>query len=164
VKTFVFLPTTIFFSVGVVLKVGRKKFSRTVLVSSGDSVDSASSRFECQMTGKHLTLDLLDCSRVDLLNDPNHLRGLLLKVVDLAGMNRLIDPVIAPGADYDPGFSGIVLIETSHVSCHTWPEKRRAAFDLYSCKGFDDKRVFDFIRSEYGAGTVLSNLMVRMGN
>jgi S-adenosylmethionine decarboxylase len=29
--------------------------------------------------------------------------------------------------------SGVVVISESHISTHTWPEKRYAALDIYTC-------------------------------
>lgn len=36
--------------------------------------------------------------------------------------------------EFNPfGISGVVVISTSHLSIHTWPEYRYAAMDIFSC-------------------------------
>ena len=36
------------------------------------------------------------------------------------------------------GVSGVVVIEESHLSIHTWPESRYAAMDFYTCGDHTD--------------------------
>ena len=31
------------------------------------------------------------------------------------------------------GISGVAVLSESHISCHTWPEKGFAAFDVFMC-------------------------------
>jgi S-adenosylmethionine decarboxylase len=38
---------------------------------------------------------------------------------------------VFPGAG---GVTGLLLLEESHLSCHTFPEQSFAAFDLYCCR------------------------------
>ncbi|MCS7181198.1 MAG: adenosylmethionine decarboxylase, partial [bacterium] len=44
------------------------------------------------------------------------------------------------------GVSGFALISESHISIHTWPEKKYAGIDIYTCgnKTFPEKAA-DFI-------------------
>ena len=47
------------------------------------------------------------------------------------------------------GRTAILILSTSHAAIHTWPEKRYAAFDLYSCReipGESVKRIVAFVR------------------
>ena len=41
----------------------------------------------------------------------------------------------------DWGISGFVLIAESHISIHTFPEKRYINIDVFSCKEFDSEQV-----------------------
>lgn len=47
---------------------------------------------------------------------------------------------------YPAGVTGIILLEESHISIHTWPEYEYASIDIYTC-GDKSKalRAFDFI-------------------
>jgi S-adenosylmethionine decarboxylase proenzyme len=46
---------------------------------------------------------------------------------------------------FDPnGVTGIILLSTSHISIHTWPEINYASLDIYSCGGkVPAKKAFD---------------------
>ena len=44
------------------------------------------------------------------------------------------------------GVTGFVLLAESHLSVHTWPEERFAAFDIFSCGNMDTARIVEVLR------------------
>ena len=48
------------------------------------------------------------------------------------------------------GITGVILLEESHISIHTWPEKNFVAVDIYTC---GDKAMpemaLDFLKKEF---------------
>jgi S-adenosylmethionine decarboxylase len=50
------------------------------------------------------------------------------------------------------GVTGFLLLSESHIACHTFPERRFAAFDLYCCRPRREwpwsERLCDFIGAE----------------
>ena len=69
----------------------------------------------------------------------------LVDLVDIIDMNILLEPQLTwcttPGNE---GLTGVLCIDTSHVSIHSWGgEQPYFRFDLYSCKPFDDYAVID---------------------
>ncbi len=56
------------------------------------------------------------------------------------GMTKMIEPQVSiyrgPVAE-DWGVSGFVLIAESHISIHTFPDRRYINVDVFSCKDFD---------------------------
>ena len=59
------------------------------------------------------------------------------------GMNKITEPLIhsyrGPVLE-DWGLSGFVIIAESHISIHTFPERRYLNIDVFSCKEFDVDR------------------------
>jgi len=50
------------------------------------------------------------------------------------------------------GVSGVVVIEQSHLSIHTWPEYRFASIDLFTCGETIDPWIsFDYLKEEFAA-------------
>jgi S-adenosylmethionine decarboxylase proenzyme len=48
-----------------------------------------------------------------------------------AANTRIVDSLFRP---FQPqGVTGVVIIEESHLSIHTWPEHNYAAVDFYTC-------------------------------
>lgn len=83
--------------------------------------------------GRHIVVDAFDCDPL-LLDDLVHLEKLLNQIVSSLGMQILATSFHR----FEPqGVTGIILLSTSHISIHTWPEYSYAAFDLFTC-GDDD--------------------------
>ena len=79
--------------------------------------------------GRHVLLDLYDCSK-EKLNDLVFLEKQLKKAVEIAEAT-LVNTLFHQFSPH--GVTGIALIEESHLSIHTWPEHNYAAIDLFTC-------------------------------
>jgi S-adenosylmethionine decarboxylase proenzyme len=40
------------------------------------------------------------------------------------------------------GFTAIYLLSESHISIHTFPEKKYASIDIYTCRQYSDNQVY----------------------
>lgn len=102
--------------------------------------------------GYHLMVDAYACDE-KALSDLNTLYKFLLTIPDLLGMKLLLKPVFAfcPGNDaHDPGgWSGVTLINESHVSIHTFIKRHFVTIDVYSCKEFDRKKALSVIQETF---------------
>jgi len=79
--------------------------------------------------GRHVLLELYDCD-AEVLKDLETVRD---EMVEAARRARATI-VTVTFHEFNPfGISGVVVISTSHLSIHTWPEYRYAAVDIFSC-------------------------------
>ena len=78
--------------------------------------------------------------------DPEKLEdaGLIHRFLDeyppLLGMTKVAPPRVHTYHGRHPedwGISGFVLIAESHISIHTFPDRRYANIDIFSCREFD---------------------------
>jgi len=78
--------------------------------------------------GQHITIDLWDCQGLD---DEKRIQQAFLDAIKAAGATLLHihTHVFEPNG----GISGVAVLSESHISCHTWPEKGFAAFDVFMC-------------------------------
>lgn len=82
------------------------------------------------------------------INDEESCKKFLLDLTKIVEMDVLIDPVAKycdiPGNE---GVTGTIVITTSHMSIHVWPQEENSyiRMDIYSCKDFDEKKVIDFV-------------------
>ncbi len=87
----------------------------------------------------HVMIDLFGCNPKVLANE-----ALLRRVLDeyptRIGMEK-VSPVelrdIKTSNPLDDGFSGFVIIATSHVSLHAWPPYGMVNIDIFSCEDFE---------------------------
>lgn len=86
------------------------------------------------------------------LNDEEGLKKFLTDLTSTIGMHVLKGPEIATGIPENPGLSGFVIIDFSHISIHTFTEHKQALVDIFSCKPFDTevakKSVLDYFQAK----------------
>jgi len=82
-----------------------------------------------QSLGNHLIVELYDCD-YDFINSTPLVEEALVKAVEISGAT-IVQSVIHK---FNPhGVSGVIVIEESHFSVHTWPEYGYCALDIFTC-------------------------------
>jgi|SRR5580704_17405020 S-adenosylmethionine decarboxylase len=128
------------------------------------NAEDAASRPEFQ-TGTEWLVDAAGC-------DPRLL-------ADLAQLQRTCDAIVAglklrvigePQWHHFPtcrasaapgGVTGLYLLAESHLTCHTFPEEGKAAFNLYCCRARQAWDWSSFLRERLGATHVVVRTVVR---
>jgi len=87
--------------------------------------------------GIHLTIDGYRGNK-EKLNDFELVYNLLDRLPSEIAMQKLMPPYVIsapPVTKKDQGgISGFVIIAESHISIHTFPEKRFVSIDIYTCR------------------------------
>ena len=71
----------------------------------------------------------------------------------MVNMTKITQPHVFPYEGLvpeDKGITGVVVIAESHVSIHTFPLKRYAFVDVFSCKPFDVDMAARFCTELFG--------------
>ena len=81
-----------------------------------------------KFAGMHLLIDFWGASNLD---DPAHIDAALREAALTAGATILHSHFhhFTPNG----GVSGVVVLAESHISIHTWPERKFAAVDIFMC-------------------------------
>jgi S-adenosylmethionine decarboxylase len=107
---------------------------------------------------KHVLVELDGCDH-GVLDDEPTLRGLMRRAAEAAGA-RVVAEVFHRFAPQ--GVTGVVVIEESHFSLHTWPECGYAAVDFYTCGECRPEAAVDVLREGLGA-RVCEQVVVHRG-
>jgi S-adenosylmethionine decarboxylase len=94
----------------------------------------------------HVMLDLYGCNP-DLLADEAFLRNVLEEYptrIDMVKVGPAELRYIKTSSPLDDGYSGFVIIATSHVSLHAWAPYRMINIDIFSCEEFSVQDVINF--------------------
>ena len=94
--------------------------------------------------GNHLMIDGL----VNEMPNKDHVERMLIEIPELIGMSILLGPYIAGGIPENPGITGILVIDFSHIAIHTFNETQIVSIDIYSCKPFSDKPILEYFNKE----------------
>lgn len=98
---------------------------------------------EKELVHKHLLI------KAEVQNPPTNEKqtiSWMKKLIDKINMNILAGPYSSKVSKKgNKGLSGVAIIDTSHISIHTWDEKQPALIqlDVYSCKEFKKSDVID---------------------
>lgn len=105
--------------------------------------------------GMHLMLDAYGVSRKPL-DDMKLIYNFLYTLPAKIDMTMLTTPLVAnadlTASGKDPGgISGFVMINESHISIHTFPDKGFFSMDLYSCSNFEEEvdNLLKFIKETF---------------
>jgi S-adenosylmethionine decarboxylase len=97
-----------------------------------------------QYSGKHLIIDIKNIKNEDIINDIDKLKTVMDHICEKYNFNILqkIEH------QFDPqGISIIYLLSESHMTIHTFPEKKYIAFDLYTCREYPNNDVYNEIQN-----------------
>ncbi|MBI4035969.1 S-adenosylmethionine decarboxylase [Candidatus Daviesbacteria bacterium] len=96
---------------------------------------------------------ILDLEKVDnqILNDGEGLKNFLVDITEKIDMHVLHGPVVVSGIPENPGLSGFVIIDYSHISAHTFTKNGEAQVDIFSCKSFDQEKAKEAVLEYFKA-------------
>jgi S-adenosylmethionine decarboxylase len=83
--------------------------------------------------GRHCLLNVYGCNS-DILDDINFMMTVLENAANTCGATI----ISKAHHKFEPqGFTAILLLSESHISVHTYPEHKSAAFDIFTCGNAD---------------------------
>ena len=88
--------------------------------------------------GEHLIIDGYGCNP-NLLSDENVIAKVIQEIIDGTEMKQLSDIVIkkvvgVPNTKDTGGVTGMVVINESHISIHTFTHRQYVSIDVFTCK------------------------------
>ncbi len=108
------------------------------------------------MVGKHVIIDLYDVEPNLMANINNNdiltnkWNNLLKEQLTNANVNCL--NISWHNFDYDGAFTALYLLSESHLSIHTWPEKKYIALDIFTCGDSDIDLITNFMIQYFNPG------------
>ena len=109
--------------------------------------------------GSEWLVDAHDC-QPESLRSLTVLQRIFDRVLADLSLHAVADPVwrVFPGTG---GVSGMLLLSESHLTCHTFPERGLAAFNLYCCRARPPWPWAEHLSAELGARKTLVTVIDR---
>ena len=99
--------------------------------------------------GEHITLDIIGTKKE---YDPAFFEKLVYKIAKIAKVTVL---EISKYKFEPQGFTLVALLAESHISFHTFPEKRIISFDFFTCAKISPSVALDIIKEEIGHSHII---------
>jgi S-adenosylmethionine decarboxylase len=108
--------------------------------------------------GTHILCELSGCDAA-MLTDVEAVSEMMVQ----AALEANATPIEKAFHRFQPqGVSGVVVIQESHLSIHTWPETGYAAMDFYTCGDHTDPwAACEYAAKQLGAKTMLTTEVKR---
>ena len=101
--------------------------------------------------GTHLLVDVWDAQN---LTDPEAIEKSLVKAAEGARATVLHGHFHSFGSGL--GVSGVLLLAESHISIHTWPERKFASIDIFMCGSCDPYNTLPEIKNTFSGNLTIS--------
>ena len=93
-------------------------------------------------SGIHMICDIKEIQHMSILNDIECLKIMLDIICKKYDFNILQKTEHR----FEPQGSTIIyMLSESHISIHTFPEKQYMAFDIYTCRPYNDNATYEWI-------------------
>lgn len=89
-----------------------------------------------------------------------NLRKFLNELPGVINMHVLSKPKVARGIPENPGLSGFVIIDYSHISIHTFTAKDEALVDIFSCKPYEQEDAVNAVVNHFHSSPSSANIQV----
>lgn len=107
----------------------------------------------------HILIDLEGVESPNMTHGDN-LKKFLNELPGVIDMHVLTTPLIAEGIPENPGLSGFVIIDYSHISIHTFTAKNEALVDIFSCKPYKQEDAIGAVTKHFNVPTSSANIQV----
>ena len=102
------------------------------------------------MIGVHLIIDAIFKEEIN----GKMVEEILTELPGKIGMNILKGPVVVEGVPENPGWTGFVIIDKSHIAIHTFDPVEcegmcKVSIDVFSCKHFDKEKVTEYFKEKF---------------
>lgn len=117
-------------------------------IQASQGKDYFITRGDKRYAGIHLIIDLYGASH---LSDIAHIETTMRRCIEASRATLLHIHLHRFEPD---GVSGVAVLAESHISVHTWPESRYAAFDVFMCGDTDPQACIEIMREAFEAERV----------
>ncbi len=114
------------------------------------------------IVGFEWLIDALECD-MDALRDPDRLRSIFAYIISDLKLKTIGDGIWHK-FEGEGGVTGLIMLTESHLACHTYPEHRKATFNLYCCRERPEWNWIDNLKSMLGAKAVAIEKFERGGS
>jgi S-adenosylmethionine decarboxylase len=120
------------------------------------SADSLMMRDGKSFAGLHIIVDLYDAEYLDNIE---RVEAAMRECIEKCGAHLL--HIYLHHFTPNDGVTGVAVLSESHISVHTWPERKFAAFDIFMCGNSEPELAIEILKGHFNAKKVVSTIKQR---
>ena len=103
----------------------------------------------CTHKGKHIFLDFINFNVNENLKECcEFIFDLMNKGIKLTNMRKKHSKMILLDKDTEEGFTSVILLDESHITCHSYTKLGLLAIDIFTCGKTNPKIISDYLIKE----------------
>jgi S-adenosylmethionine decarboxylase len=124
--------------------------------NNASAADSLMMREGESFAGVHIIVDLYDAQYLD---DIERVEAVMRECIEKCGAHLL--HIHLHHFTPNDGVTGVAVLSESHISVHTWPERKFAAFDIFMCGDSKPELAIEILKNRFNAKKVISTIKKR---
>lgn len=97
--------------------------------------------------GKHVFLDFINFHSTDSLhNCCEYIYQLMQDGVKLTNMRNMHSKMVVLEGDTEEGFTSVILLDESHITCHSYTKLGLLALDVFTCGQTNPEIISNYIK------------------
>lgn len=113
-----------------------------------EDVVAAATLPEYAYKGKHVFLDFINFYDDRLEECCQYIFDVMSESIRRTTMRNMFGKMIKLEGDTEAGFTSVILLDESHITCHSYTQQGLLALDVFTCGRTDPNVVATFIRGE----------------
>jgi S-adenosylmethionine decarboxylase len=97
--------------------------------------------------GRHVLIDAIAMNS-EICEDDKRMLELMSEAAKVAGATVIGQMRYHFGHNSPPGFTAIVMLDESHISCHAYADTNQIAMDFFTCGKADPEAAWEYIKSK----------------
>ena len=101
--------------------------------------------------GKHVFLDFINFTNennVSLEESCEYIFNVMNKSLELTPMKNMHSKMVILKEDTEEGFTSVILLDESHITCHSYTKKGLLALDVFTCGQTDPEIISNYIKEK----------------
>lgn len=100
--------------------------------------------------GNHVFLDFVNfySSSEELEECCSHIFGLMNEAISQTNMRNMFGKMVMLKDDTEEGFTSVILLDESHITCHSYTKMGLLALDVFTCGSTNPEIVANYIKEK----------------
>ena len=98
--------------------------------------------------GNHVFLDFVNFYDDDLDTCCEYIFEIMKQAIKQTSMKSMFEKMVLLKDDTEEGFTSVILLDESHITCHSYTKRGLLALDVFTCGNTDPEIVAKYVKEQ----------------